>query len=69
MKKAHYNFLRANVMSSNLLFCPTNSKKPKDIQFIITWDEEKKQLSQQIIEIADDYFFCRLTFNELFIFF
>lgn len=30
--------------SSNFLFCPINSLKPKDIQFTITYDKEKAEI-------------------------
>ncbi len=32
------------IMSSNVLFCPSNSPKPKDVLFIILHDKEKQQI-------------------------
>ena len=40
----NYNFIKPKMMSPNCLFCPTNSPKPKDIQFTITKEKEKQQI-------------------------
>ncbi len=32
-------------MSSKVIFCPTNSSKPKDIQYPITEDKENQQIN------------------------
>lgn len=40
VKNAHYNFPQPNVMSSIVLFCPTNNPKPKDIHFTVKEDKE-----------------------------
>lgn len=45
MKNALYNFIKPKVTSSDVLFCPTNSLKPKYIQFTCIYDKEKLQAS------------------------
>ncbi len=47
VKNAHHNFFKHKEMIWDRLICPTNTAKPKDIQFTITQDKE----SQQIITI------------------
>ncbi len=44
LKNDHHNFLKPKVMPSNCSFGPTNSSKPKDIQFTIIQDKEKQQI-------------------------
>lgn len=36
--------LKPKVRKSDCLFCPTNTPKPADLQFIITKDKDKQQV-------------------------
>lgn len=36
--------LKPKVRKSDCLFCPTNTPKPTDLQFIITKDKDKQQV-------------------------
>lgn len=59
MKYADHTFLKPKMTSSNGLFCPTNSLKPKDIRFAIIHDKEKLQILKLDKLEADNawYFF------------
>lgn len=46
-------------LSKNVLFCPTNSPKLKDIKFIIIYDKEKQQrLTTEKLELGNVLHFC-----------
>lgn len=52
-------------MYLNVLFCPTNSPNPKDIQFTITYDKEKHQiLIFEKLETANVYI-IKIYFNAI----
>lgn len=44
VKNAHHKFLELKIKSSDVLFCPNNSWKPKYIQFIMILTREKQQI-------------------------
>lgn len=47
MKNSNYYFPEPKVTYSNVLFCPTNRSKPKDVQFTVIEDKEKLNIINQ----------------------
>lgn len=67
MKNAHKNILEPKVTSTNALFCPTNSSKPKNIQLTTMSDPEKQDIvtfENRIYQVkrSTDENSCRLMF-------
>ncbi len=44
MKHANHTLLKPKVPSSNYIFCPMSSPKPRDIQFTVICDKKKLQI-------------------------